>query len=202
MELSLWIHANVSFGVFNSNPFIDLSHERRFEWFQTNHLEFHQLEIVCNLTVFPQWVFIFFPFQPSDLFKAIGQLGPQIGFPRLDSQIPDLGNAPARVNNTNVVCFEYRGLGWYYEHDHRVCWYFEHDHRVCWYFEHDHRVCWYFGRAVGILKWWIWGIGILNMIIGSVGILIGLLVFWNDEFEGWYYELSPLVFEKALLVFW
>ena len=54
----------------------------------------------------------------------------------------DLGNAPARVNNTNLVCFEYRGLGWYYEHDHRVCWYFEHDHRVCWYFD----------RAVGILK--------------------------------------------------
>ena len=50
---------------------------------------------------------------------------------------------PVRVNNTNLVCFEYRGLGWYYEHEHRVCWYFEHDHRVCWYFD----------RAVGILKW-------------------------------------------------
>ena len=32
----------------------------------------------------------------------------------------------------------------------------------------------------------------MNMIIGSVGILIGLLV--NDEFDGWHYELSPLVF--------
>ena len=37
----------------------------------------------------------------------------------------DLENAPARVYNTNFVRLEYRGLGWYYEHDHRVCWYFE-----------------------------------------------------------------------------
>ena len=37
----------------------------------------------------------------------------------------DLGNAPARVFNTNFVRLEYWGLGWYYEHDHRVCWYFE-----------------------------------------------------------------------------
>ena len=73
MELSFWIHANVSFGVFNSNPFIDLSHESRFEWFQTNHFEFHQLWIVCNLAVFPQWVFISLLFQPSDLFKATSE---------------------------------------------------------------------------------------------------------------------------------
>ena len=53
----------------------------------------------------------------------------------------------------------------------------------------------------------VW-VGIMNMIIGSVGILIGLLVFWNDEFEllvFWTWSLCLLVFwndEFELLVFW
>ena len=36
-----------------------------------------------------------------------------------------LGNAPAGAHNTNLVRFEYVSLGWYHEHDHRLCWYFE-----------------------------------------------------------------------------
>ena len=55
------------------------------------------------------------------------------------------------------------------------------------------------GVWVGIMNMIIGSVGILNMIMGYVGILIGLLVFWNDEFEGWYYELSLLVFWKGVI---